>query len=231
MTGAVALTLVAAGCSNDGTGDDGSDAGPSTSTTKPREAQPSDTTGPIKDAALAAGSVIVSRTTRSGGAEGGITQEEIEVELTEPMSGRVLHVGEEIWTLDIVAGVGYLKDQTEKKSTNRWTRLSGAETTKRLEDVTLDGLLGVLDDASAITKTEPATVGGVAATCHSLTLRPDPDVDEGPVPQSARVCVDGDRRPVELLVIADADVTTSVFTQWGVAVEAMAPPPNLVDAD
>jgi hypothetical protein len=226
VTGAVALTLVAAGCSNDGSGDDGSDDGPTSSDSRPREAKPSDTTQPIKDAALAAGSVVVTRTVRSGK---DITHEEIEVELTEPMSGRVLHVGEEIWTLDVVDGVGYLKDQTERKSTTRWTKLSGAETTQRLEDVTIDGLLGVLDTASKVTGTEKATVAGAPATCHTLTLAPGSGTDAGPVPQSARVCVDADRRPVELVVTADGAVTTSLFTGWGGAIEAMPPPPNLVD--
>ena len=231
VTGAVALTLLAAGCSNDDPADDGSGESPGTSTTKPREALPSDTTAPIKDAALAAGSVLVSRTTRTGEGDEGVTQEEIEVELTEPLSGRVLHVGEEIWTLDVVGGVGYLKDQSEKKSTNRWTKLSGAETTERLTDVTLDGLLGVLDDAAKITKTEKATVAGGPATCHSMTLGPGADAGDGPVPQSARICVDADRRPLELVVTADGEVTTSTFSGWGVAIEAMAPPPNLVDGD
>lgn len=228
VTGAVALTLVTAGCSSD-EGGRGSGDGPATSQTTPRKEKPSDTTAPIKDAALAAGSVVVTRTTRAD--QDGITHEEIEVELTEPMSGRVLHVGEEIWTLDVVGGVGYLKDQTDRKSTHRWKKLTGAETTKRLEDVTLDGLLGVLDDASKVTRTEKATVAGGPATCHTLTLAPPATAAEGPVPQTARICVDADRRPVELVVTADGEVTTSLFSGWGVAVEAIPPPPNLVDGD
>ena len=229
--GAVVLTFVVSACSQDG-GDEGSGDGATSSTSSPRQARPSDTTGPIKDAALAAGSVVVSRTTTSGTDPDDTTHEEIEVELTEPPSGRVLHVGEEIWTLDIVDGVGYLKDQTTRKSTNRWTRLSAAETTERLEGVRLDGLLGVLDHVSRITRTERATVGGKPSTCHSLELAPDPDADadEDPVPQSARICVDTDRRPVELVVTSDDAVTTSSYTAWGVAVEALAPPPALVDA-
>lgn len=229
VAAAAAVALLAAGCSGGGDGD-GSDDGSGTSD-PPREAKPADTTGPIKDAALAAGSVAVTRTVRPGDADERITQEEIEVELTEPLSGRVLHVGEEIWTLDVVGGVGYLKDQSEKKSTNRWTKLSGAETTERLTDVTLDGLLGVLDDAAKITKTEKATVAGGPATCHSMTLGPGADAQDGPVPQSARICVDGDRRPLELVVTADDEVTTSTFSSWGLAVEALAPPPALVDGD
>lgn len=236
VTGAVALTLAVSGCSGEGDGDDGGNGtgdGATTTTTRPREAKPSDTTGPIKDAALAAGSVVVTRTTTSGTTGGGTTHEEIEVELTEPMSGRVLHVGEDIWTLDVVAGVGYLKDQSVRKSTNRWSRLSAAETKERLEDVTLDGLLGVLDDASRVTKTEKATVDAQAATCHTLTLAPKAGTQpaDGPAPTSARVCVDGDRRPLELVVTADDSVTTSTFTGWGTAIEAIEPPPNLVDGD
>ncbi|GAA4124468.1 hypothetical protein GCM10022415_30540 [Knoellia locipacati] len=228
--GAVALTFVVSACSDDGSGDDGSGDGATSSTSTPRRAKPSDTTAPIKDAALAAGSVVVTRTTTSGSDADDTTHEEIEVELTEPPSGRVLHVGEEIWTLDVVDGVGYLKDQTARKSNNRWTRLSAAETTERLEDVTLDGLLGHLDNATKVTKTEKATVAAQAATCHTLALGPDPDADagDGPPPQSARICVDGDRRPLELVVTAGDEVTTSVFTGWGSAVEAIAPPPNLV---
>ncbi|GGB69114.1 hypothetical protein N798_02875 [Knoellia flava TL1] len=231
VAAAVAVALIAAGCSGGGDGG-GSDDGTGTSDT-PREAKPADTTGPIKDAALAAGSVAVTRTVRPGDAGDRITQEEIEVELTEPPSGRVLHVGEEIWTLDVVDGIGYLKDQSERKSANRWQRLSAAETTERLEDVTLDGLLGVIDWASRITKTEKATVAGTAATCHSLTLGPGATAGDGdgPTPQSARICVDGDRRPLELVVTADDEVTTSTFTSWGLAVEALAPPPALVDGD
>lgn len=231
VAAAAAVALLAAGCSGGGDGD-ASDDGSGTSD-PPREAKPADTTGPIKDAALAAGSVAVTRTVRPGAADERITQEEIEVELTEPPSGRVLHVGEEIWTLDVVEGVGYLKDQSERKSTNRWQRLSAAETTERLEDVTLDGLLGVIDRASTITRTEKATVAGTAATCHSLTLGPAAATGtvDGPVPQSARICVDGDRRPLELVVTADDEVTTSTFSSWGLAVEALAPPPALVDGD
>ncbi|MFW5471751.1 hypothetical protein ACOCJ5_00425 [Knoellia sp. CPCC 206450] len=230
MAAAAAVALLA-GCSGGGDGEGSTDG--SGTTDAPREAKPADTTGPIKDAALAAGSVAVTRTVRPGDADHGITQEEIEVELTEPPSGRVLHVGEEIWTLAVVDGVGYLKDQSERKSTNRWQRLSAAQTTERLQDVTLDGLLGVVDRASRITKTEKATVAGTPATCHSLTLSPGATAgaDDGPVPQSARICVDGDRRPLELVVTAGDEVTTSTFTSWGLAVEALAPPPALVDGD
>jgi len=234
VAAAAAVALLATGCSGSGDGDgDGNGRDDGSATDTPREATPADTTGPIKDAALAAGSVAVTRTVRPGDADDPITQEEIEVELTEPPSGRVLHVGEEIWTLDVVGGVGYLKDQSERKSTNRWQRLSAAETTERLEDVTVDGLLGVIDRASKITGTEKATVAGTPATCHSLTLAPGAtaDADDGPVPQSARICVDGDRRPLELVVTADDEVTTSTFTSWGLAVEALAPPPALVDGD
>ena len=231
--GAVALAFVVSACSDDGGGDEGSGDGASSSMSEPRQAKPSDTTGPIKDAALAAGSVVVTRTTTSGSDPDDTTHEEIEVELTEPPSGRVLHVGEDIWSLNVVDGVGYLKDQTTRKSNNRWTRLSAAETTERLEDVTLDGLLGDLDNATEVTKTEKATVVAQAATCHLLTLGPDSDADadasDGPAPQSARICVDGDRRPLELVVTAGDEVTTSVFTGWGSSVEAIAPPPNLVE--
>jgi hypothetical protein len=227
--GAIALTFVVSACS-DGGGDEGSGDGATSSTSTPREAKPSDTTAPIKDAALAAGSVVVTRTTTSGSDQDDTTQEEIEVELTEPPSGRVLHVGEKIWTLNVVDGVGYLKGQTTRKSNHRWTRLSAAQTTERLEDVTLDGLLGDLDNATKVTRSEKATVAAQSATCHTLALGPDADADagDGPAPQSARICVDGDRRPLELVVTAGDEVTTSVFTGWGSAVEAIAPPPNLV---
>lgn len=228
-----ALSLLAAGCSSDGPGEgDGSGKGSPTGSNEPTEAKPSDTTGPIKDAALAAGSVVVTRTTTPAGAAADpddTTHEEIEVEFTEPLSGRVLHVGEAIWTLDVVDGVGYLKDQSEKKSTNRWTKLTAAGTQERLEGATLDGLLGVLDSATKISTTEKATVRGIEATCHAITLGPPKAAKPGPVPQSARICVDADRRPVELVVTADTAVSTSVFTDWGVAIEAMPPPANLVD--
>lgn len=229
---AAAVALIATGCSN-GDGDDGDDGGKDTPTGASRatEAKPSDTTAPIKDAALAAGSVIVRRTATVGGAgrDADITHEEIEVEFTEPPSGRVLHVGEEIWTLNVVEGVGYFKDQSKKKSTNRWQRLTAAQTSARLEDATIDGLLGVLDSVAKIAKTETATLRGGDATCHTLVLAPPKVAEPGPAPQSARICVDEDRRPVELVVTADDDVTTSVFSGWGVAVEAMPPPASLVD--
>lgn len=228
---AAAVTVLVTACSNDGSGDGGDGTGTPTGASQPPEAKPSDTTGPIKDAALAAGSVVVTRTTTEArnGKDADVTHEEIEVEFTEPPSGRVLHVGEEIWTLNVVDGVGYLKDQSEKKSTNRWQKLDAAETSERFEDATLDGLLGVLDSATKVAKSEAANVRGAEATCHALTLGPSPGASAGPLPQSARVCVDADRRPVELVVTADDDVTTSVFSSWGVAIEAMPPPANLVD--
>lgn len=231
VAGAFVSTLLAAGCSGDDPGDggNGSGTGGVTATKEPQEAKPSDTTGPIKDAALAAGSVTVTRTSSAGGADAAVTHEEIEVELTEPLSGRILHVGDEIWTLTVVDGVGYLKDQSEKKSTNRWTKLTDTEMQKRVATATLDGLLGILDTAAKVEKTESATIRGATATCHALTLGPARGTAAGPAPQTARICVDGDNRPVELVVTADDVVATSVFTGWGAAVEAMPPPPNLVD--
>ena len=195
---------------------------------KPAAPDPADVVSAVRDAAQRAGSVVVTRTTQDGD---DWTHEEVEVAFASPPSARVLHVGEDIWTLSVVTGEGYLKDQTTRKSTSRWTRLSAAETTERLEDVTLDGLLGVLDHASTITRTEKATLGARPVTCHSLVLSPhsDADADTDPVPQSARICVDADRRPVELVVTADDEVTTSRFTGWGSAVEALPPPPGLVD--
>lgn len=221
VTGAVALALSVSGCTGGGPDGDGAETDASTPT-QDREAVPTDTTAPIRAAAKAAGSVVVTRTLKE--ADGDVTHEEIETAFTAPPSARLLHVGNEIWTLDVVDGVGYVKDQSEKKSANRWTKLSERDTAERLEGATLDGLLGVLDAATSISKASTATVRAVKATCHTLGL----DASQG-ADASARVCVDSKRLPIELVVTSGGDVTTSVFTSWGSKIMAMAPPEHLVD--
>ena len=196
VTGAVVVVLSLAACtgggSDGGSGADG-DQTSDRATAPDRKAVPADTSGPIKAAAKAAGSVVVTRTLTE--ADGDVTQEEIETAFTSPPSARVLHVGEEIWTLDVVEGVGYLKDQSERKSNNRWEKLGERETAERLEGATLDGLLGVLDAATSVSKASTADVRGVEATCHTFGL----PATQGPK-ATARVCADDEERPVELVV-------------------------------
>ncbi|MFC7489094.1 MULTISPECIES: hypothetical protein [unclassified Knoellia] len=225
VTGAVALLLSVSACTGgDPDGGSGGDGAQSTdgSTTPDRRADPTDTTGPIKAAAKAAGSVVVTRTLTE--ADGDVTQEEIETAFTTPPSARVLHVGEEIWTLDVVEGVGWVKDQSEKKSNNRWKQLGERETAQRLEGATLDGLLGVLDAATSVSKASTASVRGVEATCHTFGL----DANQG-TDATAKVCADDKQRPVEVVVRSGGDTTTSVFMSWGSKITAMAPPEHLVD--
>ncbi|WP_156971218.1 hypothetical protein [Knoellia sinensis] len=215
---AMTLTLALSAC----TGDNADDSGTS-GDASPKRTQPSDITGPIKAAAQSAGSVVVNRTEVSGSDDGGEpTHEEIETSFAEPVSARVLHVGDEIWTLDVVDGVGYLKDQSERKSNNRWEKLDAAATADRLEHGTLAGLLGVLDGATALPETATASVRGVDATCHTFPL-------SGGADATARVCVDNQQRPVELVETNGDQTNTSVFTNWGVAIDAIAPPAHLVD--
>lgn len=209
---------------------------------------PADVATSARDATQAGGSVVVTRTTQEGE---DWTQEDIEVAFTASPSARVLHVGEEIWTLDVVDGAGYLKDQGERKSTNRWTRLSDTDTAAYLEDLTPAGLLGVLDAATSVTPPTDESVRDVPATCHAFVLDPgraraEGEVDTGTrtatatagptaspttatAAAGARLCADSAGRPVELVVTIGERVTTSVFSQWGIAIEALPPPENLVD--
>ena len=46
---------------------------------------------------------------------------------------------------------------------------------------------------------------------------------------AARLCVDSGGRPVEAVVTVGGRVVTSVFSQWGLALEAMPPPDGLLD--
>lgn len=224
VTGAVALVLSVSACTGGGSGGSGGDGEQPAdgSTTPDRKAVPTDTSGPIKAAAKAAGSVVVTRTLTE--ADGDVTQEEIETAFTTPPSARVLHVGEEIWTLDVVEGVGYVKDQSEEKSNNRWERLGERATAERLEGATLDGLLGVLDAATSVSKASAASVRGVETTCHTFGL----DASQG-ADATAKVCADDEKRPVEVVVSSGGDTTTSVFMSWGSDITAMAPPEHLVD--
>lgn len=207
---------------------------------------PADVVAAARDATQSGASVVVARTTQDGGEW---TQEEIEVAFTAPPSARVLHVGEEIWTLDVVDGVGYLKDQSERKSVNRWSRLSDADTAAYVEDLTPDGLLEVLAAATSVAPPSQESVREVPATCHAFVLDPvralatdeadqTGETDAGPpsapaaptaTTAGARLCADSAGRPVELVVTIGARVTTSVFSQWGFAIEALPPPANLVD--
>lgn len=211
------MSVALAGCSGGGSEGKGSDHSPEP--TKP--VTPADVIAPVTAAAQAAKSVVVTRTEQ--GADGkDVTQEEIETSFAEPVSARVLHVGEEIWTLNVVDGEGFLKDQTEQKSTNRWARLDKAETAERLEHATLTGLLAVLEGATSVTETATGKVRGVDATCHTFSLADGSS-------ETARLCVDPQKRPIELIA-GDGDVTTtSVFTGWGTPVDAIAPPASLVD--
>ena len=199
---------------------------------------PADVVSSARDATQDGGSVAVTRTTQDGD---DWTHEEIEVAFTTPPSARVLHVGDEIWTLDVVDGVGYLKDQSERKSMNRWSRLDDTETATYVEDLTPEGLLSVLDAATSVSPPTQEGVRDVPATCHAFVLDPtqalatQPPTDTGApttataVTAVARLCADGGGRPVELVVTIGERVTTTVFSQWGFALEALPPPENLVD--
>ncbi|MFW5469970.1 hypothetical protein ACOCJ4_07990 [Knoellia sp. CPCC 206435] len=233
----MASLLLLAGCT------DGGGAGPSPSGDGPRPSasptrDPAAVVTSAREAAAAARSVVVTRMTQDGD---DWTHEDIEVDFTAPPSARVLHVGDDIWTLDLVEGVGYLKDQGDRKSTNRWSRLSEADTAAYLRDVSPEGLLGALDAATSVARPTEATVRDVPATCHAFVLdaaralaaeQADEEGSPGTAPPttaSARLCLDGGGRPVESVVTIGDRVTTSVFSQWGFAVEAMPPPANLVD--
>lgn len=238
LAGLLAVTLALGGCTDDG----GSEPVPSGEATR---AGPSPTRDPAAVVAAAreamgeAGSVVVARTAQDGD---DWTQEDIEVAFTNPASARVLHVGEDIWTLDVVDGTGYLKDQDERKSTNRWSRLSTTDTAAYLRVLTAEGLLRELGTATSVDVPTEETVRDVPATCHLFALDParaaavvaeqadeDAEATTAPALANARLCVDSEKRPIETVVTVGARVTTSVFSQWGFAIEAMPPPASLVD--
>ncbi|KGN38379.1 hypothetical protein N801_00170 [Knoellia aerolata DSM 18566] len=214
--------------------------GPAPSPTR----DPADVVSAARDATQRAGSVVVTRTAQDGE---DWTHEDIEVAFTVPPSARVLHVGDDIWTLNVVDGVGHLKDQSERKSTNRWTRLDDTETAARLRGLSPEGLLGVLGAATSVAAPTEETVREVPSTCHAFVLDPvealtlaetDIGAEPGDTPSpsptptgaaTARLCADGQERPVELVVTLGGQVTTSVFSQWGFAIEALPPPEHLVD--
>jgi hypothetical protein len=235
--GLLAPVLLLAACTDGGgAGPSPSGDGPGASASPTRD--PAAVVSAARDAAAAGGSVVVTRTTQDGDEW---THEDIEVAFTAPPSARVLHVGDDIWTLDVVEGVGYLKDQGERKSTNRWSRLSEVDTAAYLTEVTPEGLLGALEAATSVARPTEETVRDVPATCHAFVLDAAralarEEVDEegstdtaAPATASARLCLDSGERPVESVVTVGERVTTSVFSQWGLAIEAMPPPANLVD--
>lgn len=249
MTGLLAPVLVLGGCASGGgpapaasLGTSASSPAPSGRTLDdPRASSTLDPAGVVaaaRDATQRAASVVATRTTRDGD---DWIHEDIEVAFTVPPSARVLHVGEDIWTLDVVEGVGYLKDQSDQKSTIRWSRLSEVDTAAHLGHVTPAGLLGVLDAATSVAPPTRETVRGVPATCHAFVLDPatalvadraDEEGSTSTAPRTqatARLCVDSGSRPVESVVTIDDRVTTTVFSQWGFALEAMPPPASLVD--
>ena len=235
--GLMAPLLLLAACT------DGGGAGPSPSGDGPRPSasstrDPAAVVTTAREAAAAARSVVVTRTTQDGD---DWTHEDIEVDFAAPPSARVLHVGEDIWTLDVVEGVGYLKDQGDRKSTNRWSRLSEVDTAAYLRDVTPAGLLRALEAATSVARPTEETVRDVPATCHAFVLDaagalaaegPDEEgstVTAPPATANARLCLDSGERPVESVVTIGDRVTTTVYSQWGFAIEAMPPPADLVD--
>ena len=238
VAGLLAITLALGGCTDDG----GSDPVPSGEATRANASptrDPATVVSAAREASAEAGSVVVARTTQDGQ---DWTHEDIEVAFTDPASARVLHVGDDIWTLDVVDGTGYLKDQDERKSTNRWSRLTGADTAAYLRGLTAEGLLGALGTATSVAAPTEETVRDVPATCHAFALDPtraaalvveaadgEAEATTAPATASARLCVDSETRPIENVVTVGETVTTSVFSQWGFAIEAMPPPAGLVD--
>lgn len=239
VAGLLAVALALGGCTDGGEGAP-TPTGDGTRASASPTRDPAAVVSAAVDATTAAKSVVVGRTTRDGD---DWLQEEIEVSFAAPPSARVLHVGEDIWTLDVVDGVGYLKDQSERKSTNRWRRLSDTDTAAYLQELTPQSLLVALDAATSVAEPAEETVREVPSTCHAFVLDPAKavasDADEpdagattgtsAPASASARLCVDNGSRPVELVVTVGERVTTSVFSQWGLALEAQPPPAHLVD--